>query len=286
MPQKLYLDSRDLINVISRNNPVAPDELRELLEERDVVLVYSFSNVIETAAYGDLYESRRRLDLLESMPKIFIMSLPPLIRTEFYEVQRVIGTNGPYQEIDAFRDQWAQTLDHRPVPYMIGRTMVAEAMLMLFDRPGLGRNTQRNLERFREQIGLDRLSTSAERRRWTWFVGSVHQIINSCGWRMGNYRSLDRLARWIYDDGSIVPGWRLSHFVYAAFCDNVNDQGECGDPPDYSHVTAVPYVDAMTLDNRMRGYYRSAIEKLQERYPDVNYYRNRAFRNLESWLAG
>jgi hypothetical protein len=286
MPQKLYLDSRDLINVLSRNDPVTPDELRQLLTNQDVVLVYSFSNVIETVAYGNLYESRRRLDLLDSMPKIFIMSLPPLIRTEFAEVQRVMGTNAPYQKIAAFRDQWLQTLEHHPVPYMVGRTMVDEAMLMLFEQPRLGRNTQRNLDRFREQIGFDRLSTPAERRKWTWFVGSVHQIIVSCGWRMGNYRSLERLARCIYDDGSIVPGWRLSHFVYAAFCDNVNDHGECGDPPDYSHVTAAPYVDAMTLDNRMRGYYRSAIAKLQERYPNVNYYRHRAFRNLESWLAG
>lgn len=198
MPQKLYLDSRDLINVIFRNDPVTPDELRGLLADRDVVLVYSFSNVIETAAYGDLYESRRRLDLLDSMPKVFIMALPPLIRTEFSEVQRVMRTNAPYQEIDAFRDQWTQTLDHRSVPYMVGRTMVDEAMLMLFERPGLGRNTREKLDRFREQIGLDRLSTSDERRKWTWFVGSVHQIIVSCGWRMGNYSSLDRLARGIY----------------------------------------------------------------------------------------
>jgi len=98
MPQKLYLDSRDLINVLSRNDPVTPDELRQLLTNQDVVLVYSFSNVIETVAYGNLYESRRRLDLLDSMPKIFIMSLPPLIRTEFAEVQRVMGTNAPIKK--------------------------------------------------------------------------------------------------------------------------------------------------------------------------------------------
>lgn len=225
MPQKLYLDSRDLINVISRNDPVTPDELRRLLSDQDVVLVYSFSNVIETAICGDLYESRRRLDLLESMPRIFILSLPSLIRSEFSEVRRVLETASPYEEINAFRDQWLQTFEHRPVPYMIGRTMVDEAMLMLFEQPGLGRNTQTNLDRFREQIGQDRLATSAERKRWSWFVGSVHQIIVSCGWRMGNARSLERLATWIHEDGSIVPGWRLSHFVYGAFCDNVNDEG-------------------------------------------------------------
>jgi len=66
----------------------------------------------------------------------------------------------------------------------------------------------------------------------------------------------------------------------------VEDLGERGDPPDYSHITAVPYVDAATLDNRMRGYYRSAINKLEELYPTINYFKNRVFRNLETWLAG
>jgi hypothetical protein len=217
MPQKLYLDSRDLINVISRNDPVTPDELRKVLIDRDTTLSYSFSNVIETVAYGDLYESRRRLDLLDSMPKSFILALPTLLRTEFTEVQRAFAAEAPYEEINAFREQWWHTLDHRQMLYIVGRTMVDDAMLMLFDNPSLGRNAQEKLNDFRVQIGLDRLSTSAERKKWPWFVGSVHQVIISCGWRMGNPRSLDRLASWIHQDGSIAPAWRLSHFVYGAF---------------------------------------------------------------------
>lgn len=47
MSKTLYLDSRDLINVIRFGDPVTADELRRTLQDRDTTLVYSFSNVLE-----------------------------------------------------------------------------------------------------------------------------------------------------------------------------------------------------------------------------------------------
>jgi hypothetical protein len=62
MSIKLYLDSRDLISVLARSQPISVDELRQILADRDATLVYSFSNVLETVDFGDANEIRRRLE--------------------------------------------------------------------------------------------------------------------------------------------------------------------------------------------------------------------------------
>ena len=56
---------------------------------------------------------------------------------------------------------------------------------------------------------------------------------------------------------------------------NVADSGEESDIPDFAHVDCIPYVDAITLDRRMRGYVEQADHSMgtaysQKLFPDVN----------------
>jgi len=50
---RIYLDSRDLIDVLARSVPVAAGELATILQARDSELVFSWSNVIESVAFRD-----------------------------------------------------------------------------------------------------------------------------------------------------------------------------------------------------------------------------------------
>ena len=82
---RLYLDSRDLINVISRRRPVGPDKLRALTNS-NTTLVYSWSSVLETVNVGNLreIESEVRPNPQQDFPlAAFILGLPVLIRAEF-----------------------------------------------------------------------------------------------------------------------------------------------------------------------------------------------------------
>jgi hypothetical protein len=80
---------------------------------------------------------------------------------------------------------------------------------------------------------------------------------------------------WIYAEPSRCPGIRFNHEVCRSLLSNFTDVPETADFSDLGHVYAVPYLDAITLDRRIRHYCRQASEKLfgqlRERYSDRIY---------------
>ena len=89
----------------------------------------------------------------------------------------------------------------------------------------------------------------------------------------------DEFVEWIYENPARCPGVRLHHETYRQLLLNCNDIPEVGDFSDLAHVSAVPYVDAATLDNRMRAYCSQASRDLVRLGLCVDY-RQRLYRNL------
>jgi hypothetical protein len=81
----------------------------------------------------------------------------------------------------------------------------------------------------------------------------------------------DEFAEWVYKNPSRCPGLRLSHEVFRALTANYNDVPDVGDFSDFAQVFAVPYVDAATLDNRIRDYCRIASRKIIRMGGPCNY---------------
>jgi hypothetical protein len=50
------------------------------------------------------------------------------------------------------------------------------------------------------------------------------------------------------------PALRLGYEVFHKIVRNLTDSIPDSDIPDFSHISCIPYVDAITLDKRMRGY--------------------------------
>jgi len=285
MPSTLYLDSRDLIDVISESDPLSIDDLRASLQNYDTSLVYSFSNVIETARFGDDREVKKRLELLDSLPKTFILGLPPLIRIEFTQAwMAFLGEMRKTPVVLPFRPQWNQTLSHKRLPLLRYKSMVDVVTAVLADNPGIAKNTEQRRKYYMGEVGLDRKRSPAERRSWETFRNGVANILIKCEAGCLSLVDLEPFCRWLVKHGEACPAWRVFSKTQAAFTDNVNDGGQRGDPPDYSHVSAVPYVDSATLDNRMREYYSRAVKALQKEYPDVPCFTPRVFPNLKAWL--
>lgn len=89
----------------------------------------------------------------------------------------------------------------------------------------------------------------------------------------------EAFARWVYNDPRRCPGLRLNHEVYRRLMRNHTDVPEVGDFVDLNFIFAVPYVDAITLDNRIREYCSQAARGLMRLGLAVDY-RDRLYRNL------
>lgn len=109
----IYPDSKDLIDVLTRDNPLTPDDLKQLLEREHHELVYSWSNIIETVTFRDrnIRLTRERAEILSQLPHRFILGLPPLIRTEFRSAYQAFQANNPNAPpIDPFVNTWHRAL--------------------------------------------------------------------------------------------------------------------------------------------------------------------------------
>jgi hypothetical protein len=283
---RLYLDSRDLINLCARAQPVTFDELGRTLEARDAQLVYSWSNIMETMTQGDIAESRRRLEILDTLPKTYILALPPLIRSEFQAALRACFNDDLERAlIDPWTGTWLQCMrmpGHRmPHDLYVNYTMVDQVLEIQFNNPGLVANTADAYNYFMTEIASDRIHEPRVRRSWDWFCAGIRRVTNNMGIAF-RQSAFDRFTHWLHDNGGACPGWRLFSQSCSEFCNNVHDQGGPGHANDFSHITAAPYVDAITLDRAMAHYCEQAATRLRGRYP--NNYEVSIFPNLEAWL--
>jgi hypothetical protein len=284
---RLYLDSHDLIDVIAHERPVGPEDLRNELQARKTELVYSWASILETVNVGDLRESRSRLDTLDALPRCFILGLPVLIREEFATALNAFRGQAPLNAVCP----WERTLhrairDRGPVEMLdllLNYTLADFVMPLLYFNPAVCANRQQNYLVFMADVARDRARDLRVRRSYPWFRGGVGQILIRCGINL-RQGELNPFAQWLWNNGSACSGWRSFHESYLEFSGNVGDRGERGDISDFSHMTAIPYVDAITLDRRMADYCRRAARKLDRRYPDVGYSATKIFNNLAEWL--
>ncbi len=79
----------------------------------------------------------------------------------------------------------------------------------------------------------------------------------------GNIKSF---ANWIYSNPARCPSQRLGYEVWHMMIKNVQDEPTPSDMEDFCHLDCLPYVDFMTLDNRMRGYASQACKATRTKY--------------------
>lgn len=287
---RLYLDSRDLIGVLARGNPVDAQELATVLQAENTELVFSWSNVIESVTFREpnIRETRRRLELIERLPQCYILGLPPLIRTEFRSAFRAFEANDTgLGTIDPFVPTWQMTLRdpgrRLPQDLLINFTTTDQVLEIVFANPQIGQHTNADHVFYRNEVAADRLHNPAVRQSAAWFRGAVAQTVVSSGLRLDRAR-FEAFADWLAVNPTLCPGWLIFHESYGVFCGNVNDAGQQGDAPDFSHIITAPYVDAITLDRRMADYCRRASRTLANEHDPALFAATKIFHNLEEWI--
>jgi hypothetical protein len=288
---RLYLDSKDLIGVLARSVPVDAGELATILQAKDTELVFSWSNVIESVTFREpnIRETRRRLELIEQLPQCYILGLPPLIRTEFRSAFRAFEANDfGLAAIDPLVPTWQRTLRDPgrvlPQDLLINFKTTDQVVEIVFDNPQIGQHTKADHAFYRNEVAADRLHNPAVRRSAAWFRGGVAQTLVSSGLRLDRAR-FEAFADWLAANPTACPGWLLFQESYGVFCDNVNDAGQRGDGPDFSHIITAPYIDAITLDRRMADYCARASRTLADEHDPLLFAPTKIFHNLEEWMG-
>src|SRR5438876_4365936 len=286
----LYPDSKDLINLIARDEPVSPVDLAQTLRQRDTELVLSWSNVIETVTFRErnIRLTRHRAELLQQLPHRYILALPPLIRTEFRAAYAAFEANNPQRAaIDPFVHKWHQVLRdpgqrHVLDPY-INYEFSDQIVQLVFNNPEVGRNTDGETSFYKNEVATDRQHPAAVRHSAHWFRAAILQTLINTGLRLPP-QTFDEFCTFLEGNPAVCPGWLLFHEAYGDFCDNVQDLGQRGDSPDFSHIITSPYDDAVILDRRMAGYARAASRRLAHETGLGQFDEAKVFTTVEDWI--
>lgn len=285
----LHLDSHDLINVFKEKS-IGPKQLKACLIERNTKLVYSTETIQEVVKSRDPEESRRRLQVLTTLPKSYIRQEKEVLRAEFVSAIEAATNQGltSIKKVQPFVSTW-QLVGVTAAPVLEDQfvdRLVEIIMPLLISKPDLFRNKPELKDAFMANVAYDRRRENlAGRGSKRVFHDAIGETLRILGLHppQSTWSIVEDLTDLMFENPTICPSWRLLLEAYAEFQVNVCDKGKLGDHPDFAHLSITPYVDAMTLDRRMAGYCRTASQRLVRLGgPD---YSARVFRNLQDWLS-
>jgi len=194
------------------------------------------------------------LNRLESMPHLYVaeVKIPAL---ELTEGIRSFSECREYSNIDPYVDRFDEVVSpfDRPATHDYINYGLAHTVFELWQEdPSLFEpytTESRRLEALRES---DR-NRSDYRQHDRNFSNCIARNLNLYCIEFPQ-ESINDLASWIWEQPSRCPALRLGYEVFHKITRNLTDGGENSDIPDFTHIDNIPYVDAITLDRRMRGY--------------------------------
>jgi hypothetical protein len=276
---RIYLDSRDHIVLTERFSVEKTNAFEAAIRGGSHELVFSMHNIMECCA--PLNQSTNQnsvmkiLNRLESMPHVYIAEtkIPALELMEgtraFFE-GREYGVINPFvARFDEVVSPFSRPATHDYIKYGLAHTIFElwqedPRLFQPYTAESRQLETIRNHDRSRSDYRHhDRnFSNTVARDLKLYNIAFPQEAVND-------------LAAWIWESPNRCPSLRLGYEVFHKIVRNVTDSGEDSDIPDFGHGDCVPYVDAITLDRRMRGYVEQAdrsmgTEYSQKLFGDVN----------------
>jgi hypothetical protein len=286
-------DSRDLIELVERNQPVTHAELNRFFRGHEHELALSFTNVRELASrlavQADFLRVRPWLQSLEQMPVVYIQEIL-IPRHEIENALDAFNSGNAYANPNPFVRRWDETL----VPLPDGQRSEMERLVnvrlddivywIFQSQPAIFGPPERFLGILRRQFEEDRRALQAGQAQVEeHFYRAILKHATTHNLQLPAARER-QFAEWIYHSPERCAGLQFGHEVYRAMMENVNDVPETADFSDLAHVYAIPYVQSATLDRRMRHYCRIASARILARGGIVNY-RDRVYDNLAMFVG-
>jgi hypothetical protein len=284
---RILLDSRDLIDLVEHGRPVNIRDFDIFLRNGSHQLVLSFTCVRELAsplaAGTEFMQIRPLLQSVERLPLTYIKETTiAALEIESAVDAFVAGTE--YQSCLPFVTRWDRTLvmqpgeDRSDVDNWVNLRLDEIIYLMHKVNLRLFAPPEHYLAALKFQFERDReLLAHGRTPARQHFISSTRKHAASHGVRLPEGRE-DEFAEWVYRNPDRCPGLRLNHEVYRALMANYTDVPEIADFSDFAHIFTVPYLDAVTLDRRMRHYTGVASRKVT-RFRATQNYRVRLYEN-------
>jgi len=283
----VYLDSRDLIHLVSREDPMAVREFAELLVSKRWSLVYSLENIIEVVVPRELLESRRRLQALEKLQNRCILALPTIRRLEFTAAVRAFEAEAEAEQIDPFVPSWYRTYltpgEQNHQDMLVNYRLADQVLPLVKGNSSIFRHKQLRAAYLQNAVSQDRAVEDAVRRSRIRFENGVKEVLRRCNIPIPQ-RGITKFSHWLRANPARCPGWRLFHDSYLKYCSNVGDDVKVGDVSDWATIVYLPYIHAMTLDRRMVEYSGAAALNLKRLNAKIDY-KARIFHDATQWLG-
>lgn len=284
---RILLDTRDLIGVVERGQPVSVQEFGTYVRDHNHQIVLCFSNVRELASpmycANDILNTRASFQSLEQLPQTYLKEATIIPG----EIRAAIGAfiNGEeYRDPSPYVVRWDQTMvpdgAHPAIPVnWINVSLYEIVFLTYIGNAHVFAPPTEHVARLREQFENDRAALRAGKApAKQHFMVSMRRQSARHQVQLPQGRE-DEFVRWVYSNPNRCPGFRLNHEVYRALMTNYDDIPEAGDFTDLALVSAIPYVDAATLDNRMREYCRRGSRKMMK-FGAMHNYSDRLYANV------
>lgn len=226
----------------------------------------SASNVMELSAPLASSNSEtnvmRLLNRVEAIPHTFIAEA----RIPFSEIKEAVRA---YQELREYSDinPFEKRFDYvasqfsKPPTRQYLNFGLAEAVFTLWtEDPNLFSGFQKETLQLRRLLSTDRSARDNPSVQKN-FANVLRRYLTRARVNLP-HSQVEQLADWIYSSGKRCPSFRLGYEVFHKLLKNKYDEAEKGDIYDFAHIDCLPYVDAITLDRRMRGYVAQAGQSL------------------------
>lgn len=277
---RILLDSRDLIGLLERGAPVRVADLDHYLRTNNHQIVLCFSNVRELVspiADGRSYlEIRPYLQTLEGLSHTYMKEVG-IVGIELQAAVVAFTAGAEFAKPSPYVSRWDRTLSSPPgnvrpiTEYMVNLTLDNLVYLIYLGNRTVFAPPRRHLPQFIRNLENDRAGLRAGR------VPSKQHFINAVRKHAATHHVTlpqgreDDFARWVYRNPNRCPGTRLNHEIYRLLMGNYGDNPEASDFTDLALTFALPYVEAATLDRRIRTYCSQASRKLCKLGATQNY---------------
>lgn len=277
---RAYLDTRDLIVLVEKRSPEDTARFEEKLRRGSSELVFSMHNIMECCA--PLVQSRdgsnvmNTLNRLEQLPHLYIAEA----RIEALELQEAVSAFLEGREYTAVAPPFVPRFDYVVSPFKEPATKdyiqygLAHMIYELWNvDKGLFSGYPTHAKRLRAILESDRKRLDYKNHG----ANFQHTILRNL--RLYNIgfpeENIGDLSSWICENTHRCPAQRLGYEVFHKLLKNLMDSGEDSDIPDFAHISCTPYVDAITLDNRMRGYVAQVDQSIGTNFSE------KAYRNVD-----
>lgn len=254
---RVFLDTRDLINIVERGNPLSVSDLRVRLQEAGCTLVVALTHIRELAE--PLVDPARRpstpselstFKTLEGLPLEYVdeETIPCL---ELDEVVSASRSGREVRQVQPFVDRLEAI-----VPPAVGwRGSSLSEMVWAI----LQANPRAFLKPPHWQMGLEKAVTAGRRTvagARSSYDNTWHHLLTAaqrCGRSLEGIQPTE-FSRWVEQSRDRCPGISLWGAVQEQVLLNRDDQPTDNDIADQTWLWLLPYVDVATLDGRMVDY--------------------------------